>query len=209
MVDSRIAAPLTDAIVDLLPCDRGDAVGDIGCGEGDFLGALAKRYEIDGCGIDLSVAAADLAARRHRDSFWVVANADRFIPFPDESMHAITSITARLNRDEFARVLRPDGRLLVALTAADDLVEVRETILGARVERDRVERTREMFAPVFDLVGHQYVAHRATFERDALIDVMSSSYRGLRTRERERLAAIDSMEVTLSRDVLLFRKAWS
>ena len=153
--------------------------------------------------------AVRLAARRHRDSFWIVANADRFIPFPDESMHAITSITARLNRDEFARVLRPDGRLLVALTAADDLVEVRETILGARVERERVERTREMFAPVFELVDHQYVAHRATFERDALIDVMSSSYRGLRSRERERLETIDGMDVTLSRDVLLFRKSWT
>ena len=42
-----------------------------------------------------------------------------------------------------------------------------------------------------------------------MIDVMSSSYRGLRSRERERLEALDAMDVTLSRDVLIWSAAAS
>ncbi|MFZ2490447.1 MAG: methyltransferase domain-containing protein, partial [Thermoanaerobaculia bacterium] len=193
----------------LLPCEAGEPVLDVGSGEGAFLGELTRRYAIEAYGVDLSTAAADLAARRHRSCRWIVANADRFIPFGDESLHAVTSINARLNRDEFARVLRPVGRLLLAVAAPDDLLEVRERILGAGVERSRVDRTREMFEPVFELVHLERVSHRATLDHEALVDVLSSSYRGLRLRERERLTSIDSMDVTLSRDVLLFRKVWT
>ena len=48
-----------------------------------------------------------------------------------------------MNSSEFRRVLRDDGRLLVAIPAPDDLVELR----GAG--RDRVERTIETFANEF------------------------------------------------------------
>ena len=40
-----------------------------------------------------------------------------------------------------------------------------------------------------------------------MLDVMSSSYRGLRAREREKLEALQPMNVTLSRDLLLFTPA--
>ena len=46
-----------------------------------------------------------------------------------------------MNASEFRRVLRDDGRLLVAIPAPDDLIELR----GAG--RDRVARTVETFAP--------------------------------------------------------------
>ena len=49
---------------------------------------------------------------------WVVANADRFVPFADASFTVVQSITARMNPAEFRRVLRDDGRLLVACRAS-------------------------------------------------------------------------------------------
>ena len=45
---------------------------------------------------------------------WIVANADRFVPYADGSFSLVMSITARMNASEFRRVLRDDGRLLVA-----------------------------------------------------------------------------------------------
>ena len=56
---------------------------------------------------------------------WVVANADRLLPYADRSFSVILSITARMNAGEFRRVLRDDGRLLVALPAPEDLIELR------------------------------------------------------------------------------------
>ena len=196
--------PLTQRMVEALPLSPDDALLDAGCGEGHHLAAFRRAYGAVSHGVDISVPAIELAARRYRDCTWIVANADRFIPYEDASFTAVTSITARLNPDEFRRILAPGGTLLVALPGPDDLIELREQVLGGRLERDRVERTVAMFAPHFTLARHHPIRHSAHLDRAAMLDVMSSSYRGLRTREREKLEQLEAMDVTLSRDVLLF-----
>jgi 23S rRNA (guanine745-N1)-methyltransferase len=190
-LDAGHAEPLVRAIVDALPLTSMDALLDVGCGEGHHLAAFKRAYGIDAHGVDISAIAIDLAARRYRDCTWVVANADRFIPYEDHSFRAVTSITARLNPPEFRRVLAPGGTLLVAIAGADDLVELRG------MERDRVERTVGMFAPHFQLVKHIHVRHVAHLDAEAIRDVISASY-------RRRPVQAESMDVTLSRDVLLF-----
>lgn len=165
---------------------------DAGCGEGHHLGALRSRSECEAHGVDISVPAIDAAARRYPHCTFVVANADRFLPYAGASFELVTSITARLNPDEFRRVLRPGGTLLVAIAGDDDLVELRGQ------SRDRVERTVEMFAPAFSCVRRERVSTRVTLDRDALRDVVVSTYRPRRMPEAE------TMEVTMSRDLLLF-----
>jgi 23S rRNA (guanine745-N1)-methyltransferase len=201
------AAPLVDAIVRALPLREGQALLDAGCGEGHHLAAFRRAYGIDAHGTDISVPAIELAAKRYRDCSWVVANADRFLPYADGSFHAVASITARMNPGEFRRVLAGDGTLLIVIPAADDLLELRAAILGEGIERDRTERTIATFAPLFSLERRKRIAHSASLEREDMLDVMSSSYRALRSREREKLETLDAMNVTLSRDLLVFRPA--
>lgn len=204
-LDRGFADPLVAAIVDALPLRAGDTLLDAGCGEGHHLGAFRRAYGIEAHGVDISVPAIEAAAKRYRDCTWVVANADRFLPWADHSFTAVTSITGRLTPAGFRRVLARDGALLVVIPGPDDLVELREVAQGERLERDRVERTVAMFAEHFTLERTSHVAHRVRLDRQALLDVMSSSYRGLRTRERQRLEGLEAMDVTLSRDLLLFR----
>ena len=149
--------------------------------------------------------AIELAAKRYRECEWVVANADRFLPYADGSFDTVASITARLSVDEFHRVLKPDGALLVAIPGADDLIELREVVQGERVERDRVERTVELVAPRFELERHELVRHVGMLDRQSIEDVLTSTYRGMRRSERERLEGIGMMDVTLARDHLLLR----
>jgi 23S rRNA (guanine745-N1)-methyltransferase len=206
-LESAAAAPLVGAIADLLTLGEGDAVLEVGCGEGHHLARLAERFGCDGHGVDISVAAIDAAARRHPRLRWVVANADRFLPYAGRSFRAVLSITARMNASEFRRVLRGDGTLLVAIPAPDDLVELRRAARGEAVLRDRVERTVATFARHFALQRHARVRHVARLDAAAAADVMTGAYRALRARERARLASIGDVDVTLSRDVLLFRPA--
>ena len=203
-LDHGHAAPLVDAIVRALPMQEDEALLDAGCGEGHHLAAFRGAYRVDAHGIDISVPAIELAARRYRDCSWVVGNADRFLPYPDAMFRAVTSITARMNAEEFRRVLAPEGTLLVVIPGADDLIELRQAILGERIERDRVDRTAATFASLFTLERHERIAHTVTLDRASMIDVMSSSYRGLRARERATLETLDAMNVTLSRDLLVF-----
>lgn len=179
-LDRGHAAPLLDAIGAMLP--REGEILDAGCGEGYYLGSLGR-----GCGVDISTNAIDLAARRYPDCEWVVANADRFIPYADASFEGVLSITGRMNAGEFRRVCR--GSLLVAVAAPDDLIELRGR------GRDRVPRTIETFSD-FELIRRDRATTVAELSAQDANDILRASYRPRAARPQR---------VTLSLDLLLFR----
>ena len=191
--DLGVTGPLLRAIEEIITPAPNDVVLDAGCGDGFYLGTLATRTPFDAHGVDISIPAVDAAARRYPGREWIVANADRLIPYVDHSFSVILSITARMNAGEFRRVLRDDGRLLVALPAPDDLIELR----GAG--RDRVARTRETFAPAFSLIDQRRATTTAELDAAAVRDVLHSIYRPMRSQTAE------AMRVTFSLDLLLFR----
>ena len=191
--DSGATEPLLNAIAEIAGAAPGDNMLDAGCGDGFYLGNLARMAGCDAHGVDISVPAVQAAARRYPEYEWIVANADRFIPYSDGSFSIVLSITARMNSGEFRRVLRPSGRLIVALPAPDDLVELRGT------GRDRVDRTVATFAPGFTLVDRGRVTTTADLGAAAIHDVLVSIYRPMR------LQPAAAMRLTFSLDLLLFR----
>ena len=199
--------PLTEAITSLLTVGPGDAVLDVGCGAGQHLAAMVARFGCEAHGLDISVPAIDAAARRYPALHWVVANADRFLPYPAASFRLVASITAQRNPEEFRRVLGDEGALLVVVPAPDDLIEVRELVLGEGVTRDRVDKAIETFAPLFVLDRHERIRHTAHLDPASVRDVMVGTYRAGRASRHARLATVPDLDVTLSRDVLLLRPA--
>ncbi|MGA3241455.1 MAG: putative RNA methyltransferase [Bryobacteraceae bacterium] len=193
--DRGVTGPLLHAIAETLAASPDDSVLDAGCGDGFYLGSLANQTGFDAHGVDISIPAVDAAARRYPGCEWIVANADRFVPYADRSFSMALSITARMNAGEFRRVLRDDGRLLVALPAPDDLIELRG------VGRDRVARTLDTFAQGFTLVGRRRAATVADLDAAGVHDVLHSIYRPMRSQPAE------AMRVTFSLDLLLFRAA--
>ncbi len=200
-----LALPLEEATTRLLTLAPTDAVLEVGCGDGHDLAAVAGRAGSEAHGLDISVAAIDVAARRYPGLRWIVANGDRFLPYADASFRAVLSITGRKNAGEFRRVLRTDGTLLVVVPGPDDLIELRAAILGEGVRRDRLDDARTALAPCFTFERHQPIRRVVCLDADSIRDVMISSYRGLRASQRARLAAVGRLEVTFSRDALLFR----
>jgi 23S rRNA (guanine745-N1)-methyltransferase len=191
--DRGVSAPLLNAIAEIICPSPSDIVLDAGCGDGFYLGSFASQTGFRAHGVDISVSAIEGAARRYPDCEWIVANADRFVPYAERSFSIVMSITARMNADEFRRVLRDDGRLLVALPAPDDLIELRGS------GRDRIARTVETFAPHFTLVDQRRITTTADLDAAAVHDVLLSIYRPMRSRPAE------AMRVTFSLDLLVFR----
>ena len=191
--DLGVTEPLLRAIKAILVPSPGDIVLDAGCGDGFYLGSMARETKFDAHGVDISIPAIDAAARRYPQCEWVVANADRAIPYADRSFTVVLSITARMNAPEFRRVLRPGGRLLVAIPAPEDLIELRGK------GRDRVARTVETFAPDFTVINQRRATTTAHLDAAAVHDVLHSIYRPLRPQPTE------AMQVTFSLDLLLFR----
>jgi len=185
-LDRGHAEPLLNAIRSMLP--EAQNILDAGCGDGYYLGSIGRG----GSGVDISTAAVDLAARRYPQCEWIVANADRFIPYADDSFDLILSITGRMNAPEFRRV--GSQWLLVAIAAPDDLIELR-----GKANRDRVQRTVAAF-PQFDLVRRERATTVAELNADDARDILLATYRP-RTAMPTRC--------TLSLDLLLFRLSGS
>ena len=193
--DRGITAPLLCAIIEITqPMSHvlDGHVLDAGCGDGFYLGQMAG---ITAHGIDISTPAIESAARRYPDGEWIVANADRMIPFTDSSFSLILSITGRMNPAEFARVLHQNGCLLVAVPSPEDLIELRG------LSRDRVPRTVSDFSDHFELIAHRRATTSAELDADAVHDVLHAIYR---TRSEVTPAA---MCLTFGLDLLLFRRS--
>ena len=191
--DLGVTEPLLRGIAELAAASPSDVVLDAGCGDGFYLGSLARAIGFDAHGIDISAPAVNAAARRYPGCEWIAANADRFVPYAEHTFSLVLSITARMNAPEFRRVLREEGRLLIAVPAPDDLIELR----GAG--RDRVARTVETFSNEFTLADRRRVTTTADLDAAAVQDLLLSIYRPIQKHP------LGAMRVTFSLDLLLFR----
>lgn len=207
--ESGVGRAVIDAIIHTTAALRlpADAIAvDLGSGTGEMLGGLAKAGPISGIGIDLSVAAAELGARRFPSLTWIVANADRRLPLQDDSVDVVLSIHGRRNPAECRRVLTPAGVLIVVLPAADDVIELRTVVQGEGVERNRIDAMLVEHAAGFTVVERLPIREQLTLERSALLNLLRGTYRGARFKLSERVEAMERMDVTLSSEMCVLRK---
>jgi 23S rRNA (guanine745-N1)-methyltransferase len=193
--DRGVAEPFLRAIAAFTNPTTTDTLLDAGCGDGYYAGRLARETGCEAHGVDISLPAIEAAARRYPECEWVVANADRFLPFADRTFSLVLSITARMNAREFRRVLKDGGRLLIAVPSPDDLVELRGP------GRDRAARTVEEFAGQFRLVEQRRVTSTIDLDAAGVEDVLHSIYRPLRSEPAR------AMRLTFGLDLLLFTAA--
>ena len=179
---------------------------DIGCGEGSLLGSVQQVRPVDAHGIDISVPSIELAAKRFPEATWVVGNADRFLPWADGAFDLVTSVTSRRNSPECKRVLKPRGRVLLALPGPDDLIELREALLGRAVRRDRATAAIDELRPDLALVSRRSVPKTMSLDAAGVADVLRTTYRGARFQQRDRASALGPMDVTVAREILVFSR---
>jgi 23S rRNA (guanine745-N1)-methyltransferase len=122
-----------------------DAVGavevavDAGCGEGFYLAQLAAASR---WGIDISKPAIKLAARRYPDIHFAVGTSFR-LPLPNHSVDAVVSVFAPRPFEEFARVLRPGGFVVVASPGPDHLRGLTDLIYATPEPHEQRPHTDE------------------------------------------------------------------
>lgn len=137
-VSGAVADVLDDAGVD--EQDR-PAIVEIGAGTGYYLAhTLDAIPDSRGVGIDVSTHAARRLASCHRRVGAVVADAWSRLPLRDDCIDALTVIFAPRNAAEFARVLTPEGQVVVLTADAGHLAELRAPLGIIDVEDGKVER---------------------------------------------------------------------
>jgi len=116
---------------------------DAGTGTGHYLRALLDRMALDrtpaaAVGLDISKFALRRAARLNPEAVNLVCDVWQPLPVADNAVDAVTVVFAPRNAAEFARVLRPGGRLVVVTPRPGHLEEIagRAGMLGIDPAKD-------------------------------------------------------------------------
>lgn len=141
-----IAAAASRAVLDALPADQTGSCLDAGCGEGYYLRELAAAVP-DGqtlalLGLDISKWAALAAAKQDKRPTWVVGTNAK-LPVLTGTLDRVLCLFGFPVYAEFARVLKPGGRLVQVDAGPDHLRELREIIYPSL----KPERAAEMQTP--------------------------------------------------------------
>lgn len=184
---------------------------DIGCGEGYYTkhlkNYLAKQDKSANIyGIDISKEAVLFASRSYKDIFWAVGSATD-LPMKDRSLDGVVCMFSRLASEEYSRVLKDEGSLIVVSTGEDHLLDMKKVLYD--------EVKMEYFRPEtdlgndFDLVETKNVKYKVKVEGQS--DIMSlfdmTPYKWRTPKEGiDRLAALEILDVTIDVNIDVFVK---
>jgi 23S rRNA (guanine745-N1)-methyltransferase len=140
---------ISRALIEAAPAEAGLVV-DVGAGTGHHLAAV-----LDGCpgmvglAVDVSKPALRRAAKAHTRAGAVLADAWRGLPVVDGVAGVLLNVFAPRNGPEFARVLAPDGVLVVVTPTAAHLGELVAALDLLTVDATKDARVAASLGPRF------------------------------------------------------------
>jgi 23S rRNA (guanine745-N1)-methyltransferase len=215
MVADRVAF-LAAGSFDVVTTALADAVGDddeppgalldLGGGTGHHLARVLDGLP-EGVGVvlDSSPYAARRAARAHPRALAVVADAWQRLPVRDGVLDRVLVVFAPRNGPEIARVLRPEGRLVVLTPGPDHLAELVEPLGLLRVDPEKPARLAATLDPHLRRVATSSRRTELALSRAAalaLVGMGPHAHHVAREELRRRLAELpEPIRVTVAVDV--------
>jgi 23S rRNA (guanine745-N1)-methyltransferase len=210
-LDGGHFAPLADLIAERAAAVAPDdgCVLDAGAGTGYHLGAvldrLPGRY---GVALDISKYALRRAARAHPRIGALTWDVWRPLPVRTGAVGVLLDVFAPRNAEEFQRVLRPDGILVVATPAAHHLDELVGPLRLLTVDPRKAERVADTLGERFTPAGTwplELAMSLTHAEIAALVAMGPSAWHTEAGALRARIAALaEPVRVTAAFEVRIF-----
>jgi 23S rRNA (guanine745-N1)-methyltransferase len=163
--------PLTDALAEeAVACVAPEGIVlDVGAGTGHHtarvLDALPGRA---GLAVDRSTVAARAAAGAHERLESIACDAWGPLPLSDAAAGLVLSVFAPRNGPEMARVLRPDGAMLVVAPGERHLREIIAPLGMLKVEPGKHARLADQLAPALAADGSRELEWTMTLDHAAV-----------------------------------------
>ena len=212
MVRARIAflekdyyAPLADRVAALV-AEMGGICVDAGCGSGYYTEKMSAGADIT-YGFDLSKTAVEYAAKkaiREQKSCYYGVCSVYTLPVADGAASSVTSVFAPVAEEEFTRVLKKGGRLIIAAAAPDHLSDMKAMLYDTVTENgERGDLPRNM-----ELISRERLTYKPTVEKGdiAALYAMTPYSRRTSRESAERLLSLDKLDITFSFDVFVYAK---
>lgn len=160
---------------------------DAGCGEGFYTVNLFKQLSGDTpdiLAVDISKFALDGFAKRNKEIKRAVASVYN-LPIADNSCDIVVNVFAPVARDEFLRVLKPNGILITAIALQNHLYKLKSAVYdtprkngitsldlsgfclieNTEIKKDITLNSKEDIITLFKMTPYYYKTSSADFEK--------------------------------------------
>jgi 23S rRNA (guanine745-N1)-methyltransferase len=196
-------SPVAGLIGEMLPDDAGRSILDSGCGTGYYLArVLESRPDWQPLALDVSADAVAMTVRA-TGSAGVVSDVWRPLPVRDARADVVLCVFAPRNPDEFARVLRADGLLVVVTPAADHLAQLRVSGRLIGMQPDKLAHLDASLTERFTLVERRSLAYDVELGESAIRNLTGMGPSGHHAALND-LEHPDAAAVTVAVDVSVY-----
>lgn len=202
--------PISDKICDILSkLNSESAIVDAGCGEGYYTNRVAQSTGAKIYGFDLSkeaIISASKSAKKRGISNAVFAVGGIYdLPVASESADAITNIFAPCADEEFYRVLKTGGLLVVVTAGKNHLYGLKKAVYDTvYLNEERADMPKNM-----TFIEKHNVSYSITInDQDAIRNLFAMTPYSYRTSERDinKLMSLTSLETVVEVDIFVYRK---
>ena len=187
---------------------KSPAIFDAGCGEGFYTtevkGALPDSQI---AGLDISRPAIIACSKRSKEVAWLVGSVND-LPLMDNQIDIIISIFSRCDWQEFSRILKPGGHVLVLAPGEKHLLELRQAIYDD-VRPYPVDKQVEKLPVTLQLVSSEQVGAQMHLPDSATIMnllAMTPHYWHAKPEQKEKLQQMDELLCRLDMKLYTIRR---
>ncbi len=196
-------APLRDALCAIFFGQRGTLL-DICCGEGYYTDALARLNGPAVYGFDISREMVRLAAKRGHATCFVANMAN--IPVADGTFDYATHLFAPFIETEFARVLKPGGRLYSVIPGREHLFGLKQVLYASAYYNDERLPQTNLLRPIDTRRVSAQIVLTDPQDMQSLFH-MTPYYFHTSPTDREKLSACTRLETKIEFLIVTYEKA--
>ena len=188
---------------------EGNNILDAGCGEGYYTNGMHERLsekhsEVNICGIDVSKIAVDIAAKKCKKVNYAVASVFH-LPVIDESCDIVTTLFAPFCKEEFYRVLRKNGILLMVIPSQRHLFGLKSAIY----DEPYLNEVKDYHVDDFEFLNSKRISYEIQLDNNLDIQnlfSMTPYYYKSGKKEQAKIAEINDLKTEVDFEILVYRK---
>ena len=188
---------------------NGGVLLDAGCGECSYTDRIERSLTEAGrsarvLGVDLSKDALSIGGKRNPSLSLAVASVYH-LPLPDASVDMLFEVFAPFAEEEYARVLKKGGKMVMAIPAAKHLFELKAILYENPYENEVQDTTLTHF----HLIERREVKRRITLSRDEEVwnlFTMTPYFYRTSPADKERLKKAAPLSLSADFEVLVYEK---
>lgn len=176
---------------------------DAGCGEGYYTNGIYEPNR-NIIGIDISKSALQKAAPKNRNITYVASSLFD-LPIQDGKIDLLFSLFAPYAGDEFYRVLKNDGIMILGIPGADHLFELKSVIY----DTPYLNQVKEYELDHFTFLESKKIHTKINLQnQEDILNLfqMTPYYYRTRKEDLEKINTLSQFEVTISFELLIYQK---